>query len=120
MLGYLHQAVTHRKNESLKPRPNLELGEQAGRVAADRANADVKPLGDLFVAQALGQGLQDVALPGCELGDHELRLAGLAARAADVPDGLYHLPLREQLLPRVEAADRVRDVIDTARLLQDA
>ena len=114
MLGYLHQAMSHREHESLKPRPDLELGEQAGCVAADRANADEKPLGDLFVAQALGQGLQDVALPGCKLGDHELGLARLAARAADVSDGLYHLPLREQLLPRAETADRVCDVIDSA------
>jgi hypothetical protein len=38
MLGYLHQAVTHREHESLKPRPNLEFGEQAGRVALRREN----------------------------------------------------------------------------------
>lgn len=58
-LAYLDDALAHGEHERLEPRIHPELAEDAHEVVAHRADTDVELLGDLLVAQAVGERLQD-------------------------------------------------------------
>src|SRR5215210_5180784 len=89
-------AVAHGEDERLQPRRDLELGEDVRHVGVYRSLANVEPTGDLLVAQALGEGLNHLALPRGQPGAGELGLAVTRAHAREVPQGLYDLLLGEK------------------------
>jgi hypothetical protein len=58
---------------------HLELGEDSREVVGDRLCAEAQPFGDLVVGAAGGQQVQNLTLPGGQLGERD-RVAGGAAK----------------------------------------
>src|SRR5215210_8527320 len=84
------------------------------------AYTNLEPPGDLFVAQALGEGLKHFQFPGGQLPDRELRFVVSLALADDEAERLYYLLLGEQHPACVQAANALHEVPRTRRLVHDA
>jgi hypothetical protein len=57
-----YHAVAHGEDEGLQSRRNLEFRKNVRHMGVYRSHAEVKPLCDLLVTQALGKGLKHLAL----------------------------------------------------------
>jgi hypothetical protein len=57
-----YHAVRHGEDESLQSRRNLKLRKNVRHMGVYRSHAEMKPLCDLLVTQALGKGLKHLAL----------------------------------------------------------
>src|ERR1700761_4341122 len=60
-------AELHGQRDRLGSGIDLELGDRVAHVGVDGRRAELKPFGDLFDPQPLGQQLEDLALPRREL-----------------------------------------------------
>ena len=61
--AYCHEIMAHGEDQRLESRGGPELGEDVRDMGVDGSDSDMEPLGDLSIAQALGESLKDLQFP---------------------------------------------------------